>query len=93
LVKNVFTPGTNKIFYQASGFKTGLTVTIKFWEEKGDWSTLQNMIEIGEGLYQLDYCFSQSGPYLGLVFEDSIPTKTYVFRIERECGIRYYLID
>jgi hypothetical protein len=88
-----YEPGTNKIFYQAAGFKTGITVTIKFWEEKSGWSSIQTLIELGEGVYLLDYCFSQSGPYLGLVFENGIPIKTHVFRIERESGIRYYLID
>lgn len=92
----MYAPGKNRLFYQATGFKTGLNVTIKFWEKKSGWKQPCAAKEIGEGLYYIDYEFEFDGPYLGIVFEDGVPKTSQIFRImklERTNAIEYSLIN
>lgn len=91
-----YAPNINSIFYQTSGFKTGVEVSIKFWDEKDSWSLLKKMDEIGEGFYRIKYDFINSGPYIGKVFENGVPKKSGIFRIfrfARESAINYTLIN
>ena len=77
----LYTSGVNRIIYKAENFTTGATVTAFFWNPTLVKSALQTFVEIEEGLYYLDYDFTQSGTYAAIFFENAIKKLPGTFRI------------
>jgi len=78
---NLYTVGTNRIFYKAEGFGTGKTVTAYLWSPAMVKSDLQTFTEIESGLYYLDYTFAAAGVFLGLFYEDAVAKTFSTFRV------------
>lgn len=78
----LYTLGMNRIVYKAQNFATGKNVTVKL--RKPNLVELQpkTLTEIGDGLYYIDHNFSEYGAYIGLFYEDGIPTTMETIRLE-----------
>jgi hypothetical protein len=73
--------GTNRIFYKATDFAAGKTVTAYIWSPTLIKSGLQTLIEIESGLYFLDYDFADAGDYVGVFFENGVKKGFGIFRV------------
>jgi len=79
----VYPPGVNRIFYQASGFRTGLEVKVDVL--KPDFTNHEKFLtEIGGGLYYFDFNFYQEGTWIGVFYEDGEKKKTQPWSIRKE---------
>ena len=76
-----FATGSGRIFYKASGFQTGLTVTAYLWSPSLVQSALQTLTEISDGLYYLDYDFDAVGSWPMLFLEDDVRASFAVMRV------------
>jgi len=73
--------GINRIFYKAEKFGIGKTVTAYFWNPILVKSSIQTLTELESGLYYIDYNFSIEGNYVGLFYENLIPTTFYSLKV------------
>ena len=75
--------GTNRLFYQAAGFVTELTVTGKLFT--GDFTLLQevNFTEWQEGTYYVDIVFPSYATFIMRVYEGGIHALTETFQVDR----------
>lgn len=78
---NLYSIGTNRILYRARGFAIGRTITAYIWTPSLVQSSLLTLTEVDEGLYYLDYDFTEEGTYLGKFFENGIASEAGVFRV------------
>jgi hypothetical protein len=82
----LYSIGTNRVYYKAIDFATGKTVTAYFWSPSLVKSALQALTEIESGLYYLDYNFAGVGSYVGLFYENGTKTTMSVFRVTALAG-------
>lgn len=76
-----FATGSERIFYKAVNFQTGLTVTAYLWSPILVQSALQTLTEISDGLYYLDYNFDTAGPWPILFMEGGVKVSFAVMRV------------
>jgi hypothetical protein len=74
--------GVNRIWYRAAKFATGVDVKVRFRKPDG---TLIESFSVpeseDEGIYYLDYNFSELGQWLGIFFEGDLKTSSSIFHI------------
>ncbi len=74
--------GQNRIFYKATGFATGLTVTGFIWSPEGTMSGEISLAEHEHGVYSFEYTFTAVGQiYAGVFLEDGTLAAFHTFRI------------
>ena len=78
----LFGTGSQRVFYRAIGFQTGVTVTAYLWSPTLVKSALQTLTEIEEGLYYLDYNFTSLGAWPVILMEEGAKTVFETIRIE-----------
>lgn len=83
-MSTLYGTGVHRIVYKAGGFATGKTVTAYIWSPSLVKSIQQNLIEVSDGLYYLDYIFSGVGTYFGEFYENAVAMTMGVFRVETE---------
>lgn len=85
----IYLPGVNRIFYRATAFKEGLTVTVDLLDPDLNNHIDILLIEIKDvkGLYYFDYNFRE-GPYIAYFYEngEGIWSQAYSIRKERSRG-------
>jgi len=69
-----------RVYYQARGFVEGRVVTAKIWHPGGLIEDTGAFTELGDGLYQFDYCDLSSGRHVFLFREDGVKTRSQVLR-------------
>jgi len=62
--------GKNRVFYKASNFQEGLTVSAYVVNPDLTESDNFNLVEIADGIYYFDYVFKQYGKYGCLIREN-----------------------
>jgi len=82
----LYNTGTNRILYKTSNFSTGKTVTAYIWSPALVKSSLLTFTEIADGLYYLDYDFTEEGTYVGKFFEDGVSLTSGIFRVSKVAG-------
>ena len=76
--------GSNRLFYQASGFQTGLTVTGKLID--ADLATITDPViftEFDTGEYYCDVVIPAYGTYLMRVSENGVSKLIYAIQVDR----------
>ena len=76
-----FDEGVNRVWYRPIGFKTGLSVQLQLWSPDLNKKELQTFTELEEGLYYLDYNFSCSGTWVGIVYENGTKVGSSTFGV------------
>ena len=61
--------GVGRIFYRAKVFATGRTVTMDILNPSLKWMEGIKLMEIGEGLYYIDFNFAMKGTYMAIFYE------------------------
>lgn len=83
-----YPPGRNRIVYRSAVFKEGKLVEAKFMNPDMVWSGLQELTEVGNGLYILDIDFNKVGTWVGLFYEDGSVTSSQNFLVKSERPFR-----
>lgn len=78
-----FIEGRNRVVYKSEGFKTDLTVTVKFWDPFLETTPLIQFTELGEGLYYLDFNFNHEGTWIGLLYENGVKKGTQTYKVTK----------
>jgi len=74
--------GEHRLIYKSETFVEGLTVTAYIWSPALVKSDLQEFTEISDGLYYLDYNFSDSGTYAGMFYESGVKKSAGAIRVQ-----------
>lgn len=77
----IYRTGRNRLWYQAKGFASALTVTGKIVTPELSESDLLTFTEYGSGYYYYDFEFEMSGTHLGMFEEDGEQSRSAVFRV------------
>lgn len=78
----MFTVGTNRIAYQSSDFGIGVTVKASVYGPSAtDWISGNNLTELSQGVYYLDFNFSSAGMYIVKFAENGEAMLASVYRI------------
>jgi len=77
----IFATGSGRIFYKATGFQAGLTVTAYLWSPSLVKTALQTLTEISDGLYYLEYDFDTAGTWPMLFMEDGVKAAFATMRV------------
>lgn len=78
----VFGVGEHRVIYRAVDWGTGLTVTAYLWSPALVKSELQSFTEIEDGLYHLDFDFTEMGAWTMLMYENGVKAGFAVMRVE-----------
>jgi hypothetical protein len=74
--------GINRIWYRASGFKTGVVVQVRLRQPIGIQIDALTLTESEDkGLYYLDFDFSKEGQWVGIFFEDGLKIASDIFHV------------
>lgn len=73
--------GLNRLIYKSKFFATGKTVTVDLWSPALIKDAGLALTELNEGIYYLDYVFSELGGYFGKFYEDGVGAATHVYSI------------
>lgn len=79
-----YPPGRHKIYYRASAFQEGLTVSVKMLNPNDIWSDDMELMDVGNGLYRFEILFDISGTWVGLFSEDGVRKLSQNFFVYRE---------
>ena len=93
---SLFGTGAHRVIYKGSGFQTGLTVTAYVWSPAVVKSAQQNLTEISDGVYYLDFTFSAAGVWF-IVFSEGGTKSTFLTaRVETTLALQasvQFLVD
>jgi hypothetical protein len=81
----IYPPGKNRIFYRATSFKIGLTVTADIIDPDlcSDCSIALTEVVDVKGLYYFDYTF-RVGPYIVYFYENGVETWSQAYSIRKD---------
>jgi hypothetical protein len=65
-----YEPGVVRIYYNSTGFKVGVSVTVDMLLPNSVWVKDVPLHDVGNGVYFLNWNFNVTGSYLGLFRED-----------------------
>jgi len=78
----IYTKGTNRIWYRPRDFVSGLSVTLQMRKPNGNLCQEQDLVEVDtEGVYFIDYNFDELGQWLGIIKENNTRKTSTVFQI------------
>ena len=75
--------GKQRIFYRSRQFKEGKTITMDIFDPSLNWTNGILFLEVGKGIYFLDFNFSQEGTYTALLYEDGEKLTSQNFNISK----------
>lgn len=79
-----YPPGHHRLFYRATAFQTGLTVSAKMLGPDDVWSDEFELEDVGNGLYRFEFYFKQEGTWVGLFYENGEKKVSQNFLVMRE---------
>jgi len=79
-----YPPGHHQIYYKASAFQEGLSVSVKMLNPDDTWSGETLLVDVGNGLYRFEMHFNQYGTWVGLFSENSVCMLSQNFFVRRE---------
>ena len=77
----LYTAGVHRVVYRAEGFGKGRVVKCFVWTPDLTKSSELSLTELGEGLYYIDYNFSEEGEHIWLFLEDGVSKTSAVYRL------------
>jgi len=85
----LFPLGWSTIFYRASNWTEGLTVTCTCKFPSGVTSSPIPMKDVGDGIYSIERDFTFDGEFLFVFSENEVKKKIAVVDTRRRTGVRY----
>lgn len=77
----IYPLGTQRVFYRAADWATGVSVTAKFRYPDLSEGSILELTEIGDGFYYVDHEFETEGPYIWIFYEEGVKMASDVIRI------------
>lgn len=86
-------PGKSRILYKASGFTTGLTITVKLRNSDNliEYPEIY-LTEIADGIYYFDYTWPV-GKFIGIFKENGVKKAVEFFTVSTVPGFINYIVN